>query len=221
MSNDMLATFVRDIDWGAKDKRVCNALYNDGIDTVGDLIVKTEGDLLRISGFGKGSLEIVKSRLASMGLQLADDRRPDEKMAMTDSQDICGRCRYWEFHYSPSSDYAVGECRRHAPQPIQQVLKEIVRLTGLTAWAIEKTANIKHSDDDVYLSQTVESYEVHEWPITSCSDWCGEFAPTMTTTPVKDRDDWGRRLERGRQWAEEMGLVERKSDECGDDGDDQ
>ncbi|MBA2530334.1 MAG: DNA-directed RNA polymerase subunit alpha [Euzebyales bacterium] len=52
--------------------RSYNCLKREGVATVGELVAKTEQDLLDIRNFGQKSIEEVKQKLAEMGLGLAD-----------------------------------------------------------------------------------------------------------------------------------------------------
>jgi DNA-directed RNA polymerase subunit alpha len=52
--------------------RSYNCLKREGVATVGDLVQKTEQDLLDIRNFGQKSIEEVKQKLIEMGLSLAD-----------------------------------------------------------------------------------------------------------------------------------------------------
>ncbi|MGH3442687.1 MAG: DNA-directed RNA polymerase subunit alpha [Nitriliruptorales bacterium] len=52
--------------------RSYNCLKRDGIATVGELVSKTEEDLLEIRNFGSKSVEEVEERLTELGLQLAE-----------------------------------------------------------------------------------------------------------------------------------------------------
>jgi DNA-directed RNA polymerase subunit alpha len=52
--------------------RSYNCLKREGVSTVGELVQKTEQDLLDIRNFGQKSIEEVKQKLAEMGLSLAD-----------------------------------------------------------------------------------------------------------------------------------------------------
>jgi DNA-directed RNA polymerase subunit alpha len=52
--------------------RSYNCLKREGVATVGELVQKTEQDLLDIRNFGQKSIEEVKQKLAEMGLGLAD-----------------------------------------------------------------------------------------------------------------------------------------------------
>lgn len=51
-------------------KRIATTLAFAGINTVGDLIVKKDSDLLRLPQFGRDSLRQVKAILDAMGLSL-------------------------------------------------------------------------------------------------------------------------------------------------------
>ncbi|MPZ74225.1 MAG: DNA-directed RNA polymerase subunit alpha [Nitriliruptorales bacterium] len=52
--------------------RSYNCLKREGVATVGELVQKTEQDLLDIRNFGQKSIEEVKQKLQEMGLSLAD-----------------------------------------------------------------------------------------------------------------------------------------------------
>jgi DNA-directed RNA polymerase subunit alpha len=53
--------------------RSYNCLKRVGIETIGDLVVKTENELAAIPNFGKKSIEEVKETLAQHGLNLRGD----------------------------------------------------------------------------------------------------------------------------------------------------
>ena len=53
--------------------RSANCLKNDNIVYIGDLIQKTEGEMLRTPNFGRKSLNEIKEVLTSMGLSLGMD----------------------------------------------------------------------------------------------------------------------------------------------------
>ena len=53
--------------------RSANCLKNDNIVYIGDLIQKTEAEMLRTPNFGRKSLNEIKEVLASMGLRLGMD----------------------------------------------------------------------------------------------------------------------------------------------------
>ena len=55
--------------------RSYNCLKRVGIETIGDLVTKTEAELAAIPNFGKKSIEEVKETLAQHGLGLAAARR--------------------------------------------------------------------------------------------------------------------------------------------------
>jgi DNA-directed RNA polymerase subunit alpha len=60
---------IEDLDFSV---RSYNCLKREGVATVGDLVQKTEQDLLDIRNFGQKSIEEVKQKLGEMGLSLAD-----------------------------------------------------------------------------------------------------------------------------------------------------
>ncbi|AXV09123.1 DNA-directed RNA polymerase alpha subunit [Euzebya pacifica] len=64
-----LALPIEDMDLSV---RSYNCLKREGVATVGELVQKTEQDLLDIRNFGQKSIEEVKSKLSDMGLSLAD-----------------------------------------------------------------------------------------------------------------------------------------------------
>jgi DNA-directed RNA polymerase subunit alpha len=50
--------------------RSYNCLKREGINTVGDLVQKTEAELLDIRNFGQKSIDEVKAKLEELGLEL-------------------------------------------------------------------------------------------------------------------------------------------------------
>src|SRR5436305_11787620 len=52
--------------------RSYNCLKREGIHTIGELVGRSEADLLDIRNFGQKSIDEVKAKLAGMGLQLKD-----------------------------------------------------------------------------------------------------------------------------------------------------
>ena len=64
--------------------RSYNCLKRVGIETIGDLVTKTENELASIPNFGKKSIEEVKETLAQHGLRLRGDNggaRPRQRDA--------------------------------------------------------------------------------------------------------------------------------------------
>ncbi len=59
--------------------RATNCLESASITTVGELVQKTEGDLLKVRSFGKTSLREVKRKLSEMGLSLGMNVSAGEK----------------------------------------------------------------------------------------------------------------------------------------------
>lgn len=56
--------------------RSYNALTREGINTVGELVARSEADLLDIRNFGAKSIEEIKQKLAEMGMGLKDSPAP-------------------------------------------------------------------------------------------------------------------------------------------------
>jgi DNA-directed RNA polymerase subunit alpha len=50
--------------------RPYNCLKRAGINTVGDLLQRTEDEIVNVKNFGRKSLDEVKEKLAGMGLEL-------------------------------------------------------------------------------------------------------------------------------------------------------
>jgi DNA-directed RNA polymerase subunit alpha len=65
-----LQTRIEDLDFSV---RTMNCLRREGIATVGELIQRSENDLMAIRNFGRKSATEVKEKLASMGLKLSGD----------------------------------------------------------------------------------------------------------------------------------------------------
>jgi DNA-directed RNA polymerase subunit alpha len=53
--------------------RIINYLENDDIVYIGDLVQKTDGEILRIPNFGRKALREIKELLAQMGLRLGTE----------------------------------------------------------------------------------------------------------------------------------------------------
>jgi hypothetical protein len=70
LDNSFLSKSVDDLEISV---RAYNCLRNGGIHTTAELITKSEGDLLSISGFGKKSLREIKELLAGEGFRLGTD----------------------------------------------------------------------------------------------------------------------------------------------------
>lgn len=62
-----LAMSISELDLGV---RAYNCLAQEKIETIGDLVTKTESELLKLKNFGKTSLKEVKKKLAEQGLSL-------------------------------------------------------------------------------------------------------------------------------------------------------
>jgi DNA-directed RNA polymerase subunit alpha len=70
----LLETRIDDMDFSV---RTGNCLRKDGVSTVGELIERSESDLMQIRNFGRKSLNEVKAKLAEMGLRLAGSEDDD------------------------------------------------------------------------------------------------------------------------------------------------
>jgi DNA-directed RNA polymerase alpha subunit len=73
----ILSMRVADIEWNAPEvgvtTRIVNALANEGIETVADLVTRTTAELLRMPNFGRKSLNGINNFLAEHGLHLGMD----------------------------------------------------------------------------------------------------------------------------------------------------
>ena len=71
-----------------------NCLQREGIHTIGELVMRSEADLLDIRNFGAKSIEDVKAELEKMDLHLRDTPGPfvsnfaDDSYSMTFSDDV-------------------------------------------------------------------------------------------------------------------------------------
>ena len=68
--NGVLSISIDELDFSV---RSFNCLKRANIDTVGDLINKTEGDMMKVRNLGRKSLEEVIHKLESLGLSLRDE----------------------------------------------------------------------------------------------------------------------------------------------------
>ena len=66
----MNANLLRKVDELELSVRSANCLKNDNIVYIGDLVQKTEGDMLRTPNFGRKSLNEIKEVLTQMDLRL-------------------------------------------------------------------------------------------------------------------------------------------------------
>jgi DNA-directed RNA polymerase subunit alpha len=71
-----LQTRIEDLDFSV---RTMNCLRREGVATVGELVKRTESDLMAIRNFGRKSLQEVKDRVATMGLELSSERAETEE----------------------------------------------------------------------------------------------------------------------------------------------
>lgn len=87
----------------------------------------------------------------------------------------CGACRFWRMGYEDDFNSKWGECRRHAPRPVEIFLKHAANLLGSMAWLAEYRAGVAHNCPE-YRFEGKSDFQIYEWPFTRDSDWCGEFA---------------------------------------------
>jgi DNA-directed RNA polymerase subunit alpha len=66
--NRKLETVIEDLDFSV---RTYNCLKRAGINTIGDLVARTEDDMMKVRNLGKKSLEEVIQKLEELGLSLA------------------------------------------------------------------------------------------------------------------------------------------------------
>lgn len=67
--DELLDTVIEDMDFSV---RTYNCLKRANINSIGDLVAKTEDDMMKVRNLGKKSLEEVNSKLAELGLSLAN-----------------------------------------------------------------------------------------------------------------------------------------------------
>ena len=63
-----LSVVIEDLDFSV---RTYNCLKRAAINTIGDLVVRTEDDMIKVRNLGKKSLDEVVAKLAEMELSLA------------------------------------------------------------------------------------------------------------------------------------------------------
>ena len=79
-----LALSIEDLDFTV---RSYNCLKREGIHTVGELITRSEQDLLDIRNFGSKSIDEVKAKVAELGLALKDSPAGFDPSAVVDNFD--------------------------------------------------------------------------------------------------------------------------------------
>jgi DNA-directed RNA polymerase subunit alpha len=72
-TNQLNRSLLNKVDELELSVRSANCLKNDNINYIGDLVQKTEAEMLRTPNFGRKSLNEIKEVLASMGLRLGMD----------------------------------------------------------------------------------------------------------------------------------------------------
>ncbi len=93
-----LALPIEDLDLTV---RSYNCLKREGIHTVGELVGRSEADLLDIRNFGAKSIDEVKAKLAGMSLALKDSPPGFDPSALSDSYD--------DFTYGADDDVSFAE----------------------------------------------------------------------------------------------------------------
>src|SRR5436190_2098028 len=73
VANQLNRYLLKKVDELELSVRSANCLKNDNIIYIGDLVQKTEAEMLRTPNFGRKSLNEIKEVLASMGLRLGTD----------------------------------------------------------------------------------------------------------------------------------------------------
>jgi DNA-directed RNA polymerase subunit alpha len=89
---DTIAAFAMPIEDLDLTVRSYNCLKREGIHTVGELVSRSEADLLDIRNFGAKSIDEVKLKLATLGLQLKDSPPGFDPSAVSTEYSIDG----WE-----------------------------------------------------------------------------------------------------------------------------
>ena len=67
---------MEDLDFSV---RTTNCLRGEGVETIGELITRTEDDLMQIRNFGKKSLGEIKNKLKQLGLSLGGSEEEEEE----------------------------------------------------------------------------------------------------------------------------------------------
>ncbi len=85
---ELLKTMARSVDELELSVRAANCLKAANIRTIGELVSRTESEMLKFHNFGKKSLDEIKSVLASMGLSLGEDNEEgNEDVSDDESED--------------------------------------------------------------------------------------------------------------------------------------
>jgi DNA-directed RNA polymerase alpha subunit len=97
-TNQLNRYLLKKVDELELSVRSANCLKNDNIIYIGDLVQKTEAEMLRTPNFGRKSLNEIKEVLASMGLRLghgpsrAGRRRTSKRWPRSSSRKCLGLC---------------------------------------------------------------------------------------------------------------------------------
>ena len=73
LTDDQKEILLKKVDELELSVRSANCLKNDNIFYIGDLVQKTEGEMLRTPNFGRKSLDEIKEVLSSMSLSMGMD----------------------------------------------------------------------------------------------------------------------------------------------------
>lgn len=78
---ELMKTLSRPVEELELSVRAANCLKAAGVRTLGDLVTRTEGEMLQFHNFGKKSLDEIKSILDGLGLSLGMGREDEEETA--------------------------------------------------------------------------------------------------------------------------------------------
>lgn len=117
-----LSVFAKKVDELELSVRSANCLKNDNIVYIGDLIQKTEAEMLRTPNFGRKSLNEIKEVLANMGLHLGMDVTNWDRPGGPWQPPAQPPPSHAETQASPRNDF-----KPRAPNPMDQRRGEMVR----------------------------------------------------------------------------------------------
>src|SRR5690606_21438368 len=101
---DHIAAFALPIEEMDLTVRSYNCLKREGIHTVGELVARTEADLLDIRNFGQKSIDEVKVKLHGLGLSLKDSPAGFDPVAAAQAYGSSWDDSDHTFSSAPSSD---------------------------------------------------------------------------------------------------------------------
>ena len=109
--------------------RSYNCLKREGIQTVGDLVTKTEAELLNIPNFGKKSIDEVKEKLDERGLSLRGEDACDTRtraVSSTCRSRIARRCSAaWPL---PAPTHEKIKCSQARAKEAQSLVEQAITL---------------------------------------------------------------------------------------------